>query len=274
MSSKLRQRFVEDMKLAGLAESTQETYVSVLRKLARTFNKSPKYLSSEEIRKYLVHLYDRGCSHDTVIVCKSALNFLYTKTLGRGKLPLFSLVRRRRRRQHLPTALTREQVSVLLKEIKSVPVRMCLTVVYACGLRISEALNLKVKDINKQRMLLLVRNGKGRKDRTVPLPHKLLLKLRKYWKQVRPKDKLFNLTRSKVYCTLKAVADKVGIDDVSPHTLRRSYAVHLLDSGMPLGAIQQILGHTRLQSMVPYLRGYKSNLENVRPILETSVADF
>ena len=208
------------------------------------------------------------------------MNFLYSKTLGRGRLPVFGIISKRKSKR-ITTVLTREQVQQILTNITNVPRRMCLTTMYACGLRLNEARTLRVDDIDSERMLLYVRCSKGQKDRAVPLPKKLLHKLRQYWRQVRPKDLMFitstgkAIQRYSLSCTLRSVAKKLGFKGrISSHSLRHSYANHLLQQGVSLGNLQQILGHAKLESTIPYLRGYCLSLKELRPLVEKALAEI
>lgn len=247
----LRRRMIEDMQLHGLTAGTREAYVRAVRLLAEHFNQSPDQLTDEQLREFFLYLMrEKGLAKATLINYRAAIRFLFMTTLQRS-LPALSLVRPERRRK-LPVILSQEEVRHLLSLVRDPCIRMCLTLIYSCGLRLQEGTRLQVRDIHSDRMLVHVRNGKGGKDRYVPLPQRPLERLRDYWLRERPRPWLFPdqrgadqpMHRDKPYKTLKAVLREARIDkDVSVHTLRHSYATHLLEAGVNLRVIQELLGH-------------------------------
>jgi integrase/recombinase XerD len=249
--TELRRRMIEDMQLAGLTRGTQETYVRSVRLLADYYHRPPDQLSDEQLREFFLYLTrERGLAKATLINYRAAIKFLFAKTLQRS-VPVIDLLRAQRRRK-LPVILSQDEVRCLLSQVQDRPVRMCLTMIYTCGLRLQEGTRLQVRDIHSSRMLVHVRQGKGGKDRYVPLPQRSLDLLRAYWVQERPRPWLFPekrepdrpMGRERPYNTLKAVLRKSKIDKpVSVHTLRHSYATHLLEAGVNLRVIQEVLGH-------------------------------
>ena len=249
--TELRRRMIEDMQLAGLTSGTQDTYVRSIQILAQYYHRSPDQLTDEQVRDFFLYLMrERGLAKATLINYRAAIKFFYTKTLQRS-VPVIDLLKGEWRRK-LPVVLGQDEVRRLLSLVKDPRDRMCLTMIYSCGLRLREGTRLQVCDIHSSRMVVHVRNGKGGKDRYVPLPQRTLELLRAYWLQERPRPWLFPekreadrpIWRERPYHTLKAVLRKSKIEKaVCVHTLRHSYATHLLEAGVNLRVIQEVLGH-------------------------------
>jgi integrase/recombinase XerD len=249
--TELRRRMIEDMQLRGLCSGTQSIYLHAVRVLAEYYHRSPDQLTDEELRQFFLYLMrERGLAKATLINYRAAIRFLFKTTLQRS-LPILEVVQPEKRRK-LPVILSREEVLRLLSLVRDPCLHMCLTMIYSCGLRLQEGTRLQVCDIHSSRMLIHVRNGKGGKDRYVPLPQRSLELLRTYWRRERPAPWLFPskseadqpIWRERPYHALKAVLRKGKIDkDVNVHTLRHSYATHLLEAGVNLRVIQEILGH-------------------------------
>jgi integrase/recombinase XerD len=249
--TELRRRMIEDLQLHGYARGTQASYVRAVRILAEHYHRSPDQLSEDQIRGFFIHLIrQRHLTRPTLVMYRAAIRFFYETTLRRP-LPVFDLIRPENRRK-LPVVLSRQEVQRVLHRIRDRRDRMCLTMIYSCGLRLREGTRLQVRDIDSQRMMVHVRNGKGGKDRYVPLPQRCLELLRDYWRQERPRSWLFPEERGadrpvkgdRPYKTLKAVLRRSKINKpANVHTLRHSYATHLLEAGVNLRVIQEILGH-------------------------------
>jgi site-specific recombinase XerD len=254
----LRRRMIEDMELHGLSKTTQRTYVEAVKSFAKHFGRSPLQISEEEIRQFFIHLTkERRLANSTVRVYLFALKFLYRMTLQRP-WPILQLVRVKRDKK-LPVVLSNEEVWRILRRLRRPEVRFSAFLMYCCGLRVSESTGLRGRDIDSQRMVVCVRHGKGAKDRSVPLPRRLLLLLREYWRQYRPADLLFPskagtpLSASVLRKALKDAALEAGVlKNVTCHTLRHSYATHLLERGVDLRVIQGMLGHRSLRSTIVY----------------------
>lgn len=257
----LRQRMLEDMGIRNLAENTQSAYVQQIVAYARHFHRPPEELGPEEVRAYQVHLTQtRMLSPSSVSVATGALRFLYKVTLKRGwaveEIPM------PKRPFRLPVILSREEVVHFLDSVDRLKYRVILTTAYAAGLRISEATHLKVTDIDSQRMMLRVDQGKGRKDRYVMLSPRLLDVLRGYWKAVRPTMWLFPgdlpgqpITRNGVGLACQKAHRASGITKpITPHSLRHAFATHLLESGTDVRTIQLLLGHRSLATTSRYLK--------------------
>lgn len=279
--TRLRRRMIQDMRLRGLAEGTQRTYVEAVRNLARHFNRSPDQLTEHEIRRFFVHLTEtRRLANSTVRVHLFAIKFLFRHTLRRP-LPVLDLIRLRRDGK-LPTVLSHKEACRLLNHIRRPAARISAVMMYACGLRVSEAIGLRAEDIDSQRMVVCVRRGKGGKDRYVPLPQRTLHLLRVYWREHRPEYWLFPdrsgskpIRRETVLKCIRAAAhDAKFTKPVSCHTLRHSYATHLLEKGLDLRSIQGLLGHRSIRSTIPYLHLTQRAMENVHRFVDDLMADL
>jgi len=259
--TQLRRRMLEDMAIRNLADNTQLSYVQQIVSYSNYFHRPPEELGPEEIRTYQLYLTQtRMLSPSSVSVATGALRFLYKVTLKRDwsldEIPM------PKRPFKLPVILSREEVMHFLDSVYSLKHRTILTAAYAAGLRISEATHLKVTDIDSQRMMLRVDQGKGRKDRYVMLSPRLLALLREYWKAVHPALWLFPgdlpgqpITRDAVGQACQKALRASGIKKpITPHSLRHAFATHLLESGTDLRIIQLLLGHRSLATTSRYLK--------------------
>ena len=271
----LRQRMIDDMRLRGLSDGTQRVYLDAVRDLARRYQRSPDELTQDQVREYFLQLSRRGLAPSTVRIVLFALKFLYLNTLQRdwSLLKLFRIKKTRR----LPVVLSGTEVWLLPDQLRRPDLRMCTTLMYACGLRISEAARLRIDDIDGKRRVLWVRQGKGNKDRQVPLPRRTLQSMRQYWRDCRPPQPwLFpiatgkrHINRSALDRAIRAARRQSGIRKaVSRHTLRHSYATHLLERGVNLRAIQGLLGHANIKSTIIYLHLTQGVMENVRHAID------
>jgi integrase/recombinase XerD len=258
----LRQRMTEDMQVRNLALNTQTSYLRQVSLFARFFNKSPELLGPVDIRTYQVYLTnDRELSTSSIVVAVSALRFLYNVSLKRN-WNLDEVIPTAKQPQTLPVVMSPEEVLRFLASVASLLHRVILTVCYAAGLRISEAVHLKPADIDSQRMVIRVEQGKGQKDRYVMLSPKLLEELRSYWRVMRPKVWLFEgdtpghpITANAVQQACQKTQQIAGIrKPVTPHSFRHAFAVHLLESGTDVRTIQLLLGHRSLATTARYLR--------------------
>lgn len=263
----LRKRMMEDMQLHGLSEGTQEVYVSAIRRLAEYYCKPPDQIAEEELRQYFLYLINEkrvGRSTCTMLLC--AAKFLYEYTLQR-EWPTLQLVRPPKEKK-LPAILSQEEVRQILAGVYQLRYRVCLGTIYACGLRISEGVSLHVADIDSSRMLVHIHKGKGARDRYVPLPQRTLEQLRRFWVSHRNPEWLFPsgfhrrslLATADTHISGKSVRqafhdalEASGIrKKATVHTLRHSYATHLLEAGINLRHIQSYLGHSALQTTALY----------------------
>lgn len=272
----LKQRMIKNMKLRGLASGTQARYLEAIKALAKHYNRRPDEITEEQIQDYLLYLTEtRKFAKSTFKVHLFAIKFLYQTTLGREWRVL--KLTRVRTDKRLPIILSREEVWSLLDRVRRPQAKMSLTLMYACGLRVSEAVNLRIEDIDSQRKVVWVRNGKGEKDRSVPLPTETLAQLRAYWAQYRPKRWLFPSQRGTSPITsgaarrcLQAALWQSGIrKHVTCHTLRHSYATHLLEAGVHLRAIQALLGHRSLKTTFIYMHLSQSTMADLQTKINT-----
>ena len=258
----LRQRMLEDMQVRRLSPFTQRTYVETVARFARYFGRSPERLGPEQVRAYQVYLTtERGLATSSLLVAVSALRFLYRVTLQK-RWPFDDVIPAPKKPQSLPVVLSPQEVVQFLDAVKPAKHRAILTACYAAGLRISEAVRLTVSAIDSERMVLRIAKGKGQKDRYVMLSPKLLAVLRAWWKVQRPRHWLFPgerpeapITRSAVQRVCQRASRRARLGKaVTPHSLRHSFAVHLLEAGTDLRTIQLLLGHRSLQTTARYLR--------------------
>ena len=258
----LRKRMTEDMQVRNLALNTQTCYVQQVSLFARHFDKSPEQLGPEDIRAYQVYLTnERKLATGSVLIAVAALRFLYKVSLKKD-WTFEDVIPAPKKPQKLPVIPSAEEVLHFLGSVRSTRNRAILTACYAAGLRISECIHLKAADIDSQRMVIRIDQGKGHKDRYVMLSPKLLETLRSYWKAVRPKDWLFEgdipgqpINRSSVELACQKACQLPGNrKSITPHSLRHAFAVHLLESGTDVRTIQLLLGHRSLATTARYLR--------------------
>jgi len=266
----LRQRMIADMKLHGLAPGTQNVYVKAVQRIATHFHRSPDQLSEQDLRDYFTYLVEsKRITSSTLRTEIFGVKFLFDKTLQRPWPTLKFL--RARPRAKLPVVLDRIEAQHLIGLIRCPSVHACALIMYSCGLRISEALGLQVRDIDSVRMVVIVRAGKGNKDRHVPLPQRTLELLRDYWRIYRPPTRLLvtedgqPLPYHRVRYFLKHAIKKSGIRKrISCHTLRHSYATNLMEQGLDVRVIQGLLGHRSLKTTTLYLHMTQSVMQSVQ----------
>jgi len=257
----LRQRFIDDMQLRNFRPETQRNYVHHVADFARYFGVSPDQLDIEAVRQYQLYLLNqRKLSAETVNQYISSVKFLYLVTL---EMPWTNeYFPRVKRPSKLPVVLSQEEVMQFFDNIPSLKYRAALMTCYGAGLRVSEAAALKVSDIDSQRMLIRVQQGKGGKDRYAMLSPRLLQVLRRYFKAARPPEYLFpswrnhhHLCPSSLQMACREAAALAGIrKKISVHTLRHSFATHLLENGTDIRIIQVLLGHSRIDTTARYAR--------------------
>lgn len=260
--SPLRARMIEDMTLRGFGAKTQRDYIRSVKTLAAFLGRSPDTATCEEIRRFQLHLTNNGTSASSINAMVSALRFFFKVTLGRDEIDRCTQPVRRPRK--LPIVLSPEDVARLLDCAPGPGLKYtaALSVAYGAGLRASEVVSLKVTDIDPTRMVLRVEQGKGRKDRYVMLSPQLLELLRAWWRQARPRGWLFPgqnpvnpVTTRQLRRALHAAASTAEIDKkVSLHTLRHSFATHLLEAKIDIRVIQVLLGHAKLDTTALYTR--------------------
>jgi integrase/recombinase XerD len=257
--SELRKRMIECLQLRGLAERTQEAYTRAVRQLAAHYHKSPDQISEAELRQYFLYLKNvKHYSRPTMTVAICGIRFFYEQTLNRN-WAIFGIVRPAPEKK-LPVILSREEVRQILVGVRLLRYRVCLATIYSCGLRLQEGTHLQVADLDSARMMIHVRHGKGAKDRYVPLPEQTLQLLRDYWRTHRNPLLLFPaegrdhidpaqatepMSKSSVQDAFHAALKESRLNKrASVHTLRHSWATHLLEAGVNLRLIQEWLGHS------------------------------
>jgi integrase/recombinase XerD len=263
MMMPLRKRMTEDMQVRNLALNTQMSYVQQVSLFARYFNTSPDLLGPEDIRTYQVYLTnEKKLAPSSILIAVSALRFLYKVSLHKD-WSFEDMIPAPKKPEKLPVILSPEETLQFLDSVYSTKHHAILTSCYAAGLRISESIHLKPTDIDSQRMVIRVEQGKGQKDRYVMLSPKLLETLRSYWRAVRPTGGwLFEgdiagqpINRSSVELACQKARRRSGIrKPITPHSLRHAFAVHLLESGTDVRTIQLLLGHRSLATTARYLR--------------------
>jgi site-specific recombinase XerD len=255
----LRQRMLEDMQVRNLAPATQRQYIHYVAGLARYFRISPEQLDLEDIRQYMLYLVnDRKLAPESINTFVTAVKFLYLTTLempwGDEQFP------RVRRPHKLPIVLSQEEVVQFFDHIPSLKYRAVLMTCYGAGVRIAEAVSLKVSDVDSKRMLLRIEQGKGGKDRYAMLSPRLLQVLRIWWRAARPQHWLFpgwrterHLCPSSIQTACRESSLACGLrKKVTAHTLRHSFATHLLENGTDIRVIQVLLGHSRIDTTAHY----------------------
>jgi len=257
--SELRKRMIECLQLRGLAERTQEAYTRAVRQLAAHYHKSPDQISEAELRQYFLYLKNvKHYSRNTMTIAICGIRFFYEQTLQRN-WAIFGIVRPAPEKK-LPVILSLAEVRQILGRVRLPRYKVCLTTIYACGLRLQEGTHLQVADIDSARMMIHIRHGKGAKDRYVPLPPRTLQLLRRYWITHRNPRLLFPaegrdhidlaqatepMSKSSVQDAFHAALKESRLNKrASVHTLRHSWATHLLEAGVNLRLIQEWLGHS------------------------------
>lgn len=274
--SALRKQMEEAMALRGLAYRTRETYIESVAKLAKFYGRRPDHISEAEVQRYLLHLLEeRKLAHSSCNVACSAFEFFYRVTLKRRETE-FCLPRPKVPAK-LPQILSREEVAALFERTTNLKHRAFLMTTYAAGLRLSEACELKVSDIDSDRMTLRVECGKGAKDRYTRLSPRLLAELRRYWMAERPRAWLFPsrrdpeqpLPRHTAHRIYHAAKDRAGITKAGGiHALRHAFATHLLEAGEDVHTIQRLLGHGSLSTTACYLHLAQKHLSSTASPLD------
>lgn len=279
----LRAKFIRDLVIRGRSKNTQKAYTRCVCDLARYYRRSPELISYEEVTGWLYHLIkERQLSASSVNIAVSAVRFLYAVTLGRETLDLMASVPHMKRATRRAEVYARSEIEAILTAPRQPRDRAFLMTVYGCGLRISEATQLKTSDIDRARMQLRVRNGKGVKGRVLPLSERLLQELENYWRAQRQGkaahdspwlflgkkagQPMRRYTGQNIYYTAlekSGVRRKGGI-----HLLRHSFATHLMESGVELPVVQALLGHSSIKTTALYLHVTARRLAEVRSPLD------
>ncbi|MCF8020978.1 MAG: site-specific integrase [Vallitaleaceae bacterium] len=274
-NTKLREQFIRDMKLKGFAEGTQKAYLSCVILFVKKYNRNPQELGETEIKEYLFQLSEEGRSKTYINQCYSGLRFLYETTLKRDwesyKIP------RSKQKKRLPVALSQQEIYTLITETKNLKHKAIFSVMYSGGLRVKETTSLKTDDIDSKQMRIYVSDGKGGKDRYTILSNTALKDLREYCKTYRITDSyLFKgrdsetpLSNRTVQSVFKQIKEKEGLDKrATVHSIRHSFATHMLESGVSIYHLQRLMGHTQVQTTSKYL-----HISNLSALQITSVQD-
>jgi integrase/recombinase XerD len=256
--TELRKRMIECLQLRGYSRSTQEAYLRAVRQLAEHYKKSPDLITEEELRQYFLDIKNvKKYARPTTTIALCGIKFFIEQTLGK-QWPSLELIRPQREKK-LPVVLSVEEVQRILNQVRQPRYRVCLSTIYSCGLRLQEGIHIQVRDIDSGRGMLHVRNGKGGKDRYVPLPQRTVELLREYWvshrnpvwmfpskvRQVELKKSTAPLGKKSVQLAFRAALKETRINKAATvHTLRHSWATHLLEAGVNLRLIQEYLGHS------------------------------
>lgn len=270
----LRQQLIDEMRLRNYSPRTIQTYAQRIGAFAAHFGRSPDQLGPNEIRDFQLHLLKRRVSWSQFNQTVCALRFFYRFIVGRPEF--VEQLPYGKRPKTLPSVLSREEVQRLLSAFTYAKYRVMVRTAYAAGLRASELLHLRVEDIDSARMVLHVRQGKGNKDRQVPLSSILLDDLRRYWRTYRPQSWLFpGKSKDRPLCVtalqrrFRRVVERLGFRKrVSLHTLRHSYATHLLEAGVPLPTLQRLLGHSSLQTTLQYTHVRAEHIQSLASPLD------
>src|SRR5919199_1645383 len=275
--TKLQQRMREELQLRNSSEETIETYIGCVQRFARYYGQSPEQVSAEQVRSYLLHLLnEKKLSWPAIHVARAALRFLYVRVLKQRWFD--DEIQRPKRPFQLPDVLSAEEITRILDHTHNLKHWTMLATLYATGLRSKELRLLKVSDIDSQRMILHIRNGKGQVPRDLLLSPVLLERLRVYWRWRKPKQWLFPSRERQehpmggrsLHIVCVNAGQRAGIEKpVHPHLLRHSYATHLLEAGADLRTIQVLLGHADLRTTAGYLRVSTRRLQTVTSPFDT-----
>jgi len=277
--TRLRQMMLDELQRRNYSPNTVRTYIHAIEDFARYFGRSPYRLGPEDIRQYQVHLFrERKLSAGTVEGRTAALRFFFVKTLKRPYI--HDQIPFPKRQRPLPTVLSQDEVARLIDSAQSLMHRAMLMTLYGTGVRRAELCQLKVADVDSKRMVIRVRDGKGGRDRDVLLSDKLLETLREYWRWMKPKTYLFPgtvknwradvpITTKVVWTAVNEARKRAGIEKrITPHTLRHSFATHMLEAGADLRTIQVLLGHAELADTAVYLHLSRRHLQAVASPIE------
>jgi site-specific recombinase XerD len=272
----LREKMLTELQLKGITPRTQKKYLREVNLMADYFDKPLEELGEKEVKDYLVHMLEtRKLSRGTYRCYVAGIKFLYKTTLNREEV--VEKIQYPKAKRTLPVVLDLAEIKALLSIMENLKHRALLTITYSAGLRVSEAAKLKVTDIDSKRMMVRVQQGKGRKDRYSILSQTALDLLRQYWRQYRPKEWLFEGQKEGTYICYSSIRQifveamkRAGISkQASPHTLRHSFATHLIEAGTSLHHVQLLLGHRSPTTTTVYLHVSKMNLAQVTSPLDS-----
>ena len=274
---KLKEKMRNDMRIRGFSERTEMAYLSTAEKFIKYCNKSPEKITIDEINRFQYYLKNQtnySWAYFNQYVC--SIRFLYNVTLKRNWM--IEHIPFHKKSKYLPDVLSKEEIGKMYKEIINLRDKAIFLTLYSTGVRISELLNIRIKNINRNRMQIFIKEGKGMKDRYVNMSHKLLIILEKYWLSQKVKSYKYLFPGMKIDKSISArvvqkmisdLGNKTGIlKRVYPHLLRHSYATHLLESGVDIRRIQVLLGHSSLRTTSKYLHIAQNYLQSVESPIE------
>jgi site-specific recombinase XerD len=272
--SALRERFIRDLRIENYSDRTIKSYVGEIILLARYYHKCPTEISEEEIKEYIAMRQSEGKSWSSINLFISALHKLFNTTLNDPRR--LERINRPKIEKKIPSILSQEEVLAILESTANLKHKTFLMTIYSAGLRVGEACDLRVGDIDSARMRIIVRSGKGHKDREVALSEVLLTSLRAYFKSYRPliflfpgRDKSKPYSQSSARAVLKKALKRSGITKkATPHTLRHSYATHMMDKGVDIRFIQALLGHKSLKTTLHYCHLSKQGMQAITSPLD------
>jgi len=270
----LRTKMDNDMILRGLSARTRKSYLTAVRGIAKHYQKTPDSLSDEQVQAYLLYLYrDRKLAWNSCSIAVHGLRFFYHATLGRD-VTSFVIPKVGKKEERIPDILSQEEVARLLSSVQNRKHRALLMTTYAAGLRASEVTQLRVADIDSQRSTIRIEQGKGSRDRYVPLSARLLVELRSYWREYHPQHWLFAAqhtgeplsvcTAQRAYARAKERARITKNGGI--HALRHAFATHMIEAGVDIHAVQQLLGHRSLTATARYLHVTQKRLVRSSPL--------
>jgi site-specific recombinase XerD len=278
---KFKNLMEQNLTIRGFSERTVYAYMHSMENFVRFLNKPPDKITEDEIIKYQYYLKMKNVSYTVFNQFVSAVKFFYKNVLRSGLL--VERISYTKTPKKLPIILSKEEVIKIYQSISNIKHKTIFITIYACGLRVSEASLLKITDIDSKRMMIKIRSAKGNKDRYVPLPEKLLHILRTYWQKMKSKPKTWlfpsnfyknkeerSVTVRTIQCIIKKAVKKTGIKkSVSAHTLRHSFATHIMEAGVDLRKIQMILGHNSISTTVKYIHLANNFLHSFKSPIET-----
>lgn len=263
----------QELRIRGFSPKTIKSYLLYNKLFLEFIRKSPKSVRNDDIRQYLISLKDKDCANSTLNVALNALKFYYREILKRK---FFFDIKGAKRTSYLPTVLSKEEIERMLATTTNPKHNFLISLMYSAGLRVSEAIKIHMRDFDLDRKIIMVRQGKGQKDRCTLLSEKLIPILKKQLLLKKPNDYLFtgsggsgHLTSASADKIVKKSAESAGIaKNVSCHSLRHSFATHLLEAGTSIRYIQELLGHSRLETTQIYTKVANNNLQNIKSPLD------
>lgn len=268
-------KYIQELNIKGYSHKTKKTYINHIKAFQKYLNKDLDNIIEEDVKAYLNYLImDKKCSHSYANQAISSIKFLNNYVLHKSELMIY--VNRPKKERKLPDVLSKEEVRKILTALENKKHITILNLIYSAGLRVSELTNLKIEDIDSNRMLIKVRQGKGKKDRYVMLSESILIQLREYYKEYKPIKWLFEGGKNGNHITSRTVqrifgnaCEKAKINkDASVHTLRHSFATHLLETGVDIRYIQELLGHSSSKTTEIYTHVTTKNIANIKSPLD------